>query len=172
MGNASFGKRTKHGFTFVGDQFEGFVEELGLKHRRKRKAHYVATVPPPGEPHHYKNNICVDLVTLPNHLLKALKESTESYNSKVAETNRGEVNKRRAKKVEDEKKAKLKAEATLRAIQFPHTSKMVAPNKEISLANETVAKWVGFFCRRSCICVDLPTRRYLFSPATGRRLRC
>ena len=67
--NASFGKRTKHGFTFVGDQFEGFVEELGLKHRRKRKAHYVVTVPPPGEPHHYKNKMCVDRKTLPNHLL-------------------------------------------------------------------------------------------------------
>ena len=66
-----------------------FAREFDLKHRRKRKAHYVATVPPAGEPHHYKNNICVDLVTLPSHLLKALKESTDSYNSKVAERNRG-----------------------------------------------------------------------------------
>ena len=61
----------------------------------------------------------------------------------------------RAKKIENEKKAKLKAEVTLRAIQFPHPSKMVAPNKEILLANKTVVKWVGGFvgdCASASIC--------------------
>ena len=81
-----------------------------LDYGSTRNIRFVASVQPPGEPHHYKNKMCVDRVTLPSHLLKALKESTDSYNSKVAETNRGEVNKRKAKKVEDEKKAKLKAE--------------------------------------------------------------
>ena len=48
---------------------------------------FAALVQPPGEPHHYKNKMCVDRVTLPSHLLEALKESTDSYNLKVAETN-------------------------------------------------------------------------------------
>ena len=47
-----------------------------------------------------KNKICVDQVTLSNHLLKALKESTDSYN----------LNKRMAQKMEDGEKATLKAE--------------------------------------------------------------
>ena len=72
--NSSFGKQAKHGFTFIGDEFEGFVEEFGLKHRRKGNGHYVGMVLPPGEPDHYKDNICANQVTLPGHILEALKE--------------------------------------------------------------------------------------------------
>merc|ERR1712238_461316 len=89
--------------------------------------------------------------------------------------NRGEVNKRRANKVEDEKKAKLKAEATLRAIQFPHTSKMVAPNKEISLANETVAKWVGGVLPEIVHLHQTANRELSFQSSNGKEvtlLRC
>ena len=42
--NASFGKRTKNGFTFDGDKCKVFARGFGLEHRRKGKDHYVATV--------------------------------------------------------------------------------------------------------------------------------
>ena len=59
--------------------------------------------------------MCGDWATLPGHLLEALQESTDSYNSEAAERSRGEANKRRAQNMEDEKKAKLKAEKAGRA---------------------------------------------------------
>ena len=41
--NASFGKRTRNGFTFDDDKFELFAREFILKRKRKRKDHYIAT---------------------------------------------------------------------------------------------------------------------------------
>ena len=77
--------------------------------------------------------------------------------------------------MEDQKKAKLKAEAALRAIQFPHTSKMVAPNIEISLANETVANWVGVFFPEIAHLHRSANRKISFQSSNGKEvtlLRC
>ena len=92
--NAGMVKENKHGFTLRKTSWEGFRNlELGeLSHGTIRKAHFVATLPPHGEPCKHKNAVCTERVELPPPLLDALGESEKYYNSQIDEANRAQAN--------------------------------------------------------------------------------